>query len=442
MDTNAEANDRLVESLLAVNALQFTLPPQLGIATSRKHVVMFPQQASYTGASTVIIDSQTGSTYVDPFNSYFVLKVNIVVTDGGGEWTWGSGSVANIIDRIIVRSRSGKELSRVESFPLWAKYSQLYSKGRDWCQTIGRSQGYPNYNIAPTAGTGDLLNTRYGDLYTSGQTYSFILPLALIPCFAPLNGKLLPPQLMEGLRLEITLANPSAVVASHRNVAITAVSTTVTPELHYDCFTIADQFARKIIDMSARSGLKLLYEEAFHTLVVSSTSTINFDIKKACSKGLRLMLIPRNSTVVGVVNNDPVASSQYSFLTQQINIGSEYIPNQKLTTGVDSKSFLESYYQTMFAHSALDGSTCISPLQYLGGPSGQATKTEYNSAMSCFTLNKSNVTGLNGFVINNSRALVVNLTSDVNVVASLRLDAFLVHLRSLDVMVSNVSVAD
>ena len=77
MDTNAEANDRLVESLLAVNQLQFTLPPQLGIATSRKHVVMFPQQASYTGASTIIIDSQTGSTYVDPFNSYFVFKVKL-----------------------------------------------------------------------------------------------------------------------------------------------------------------------------------------------------------------------------------------------------------------------------------------------------------------------------------------------------------------------------
>jgi hypothetical protein len=431
MDTNAEANDRLVESLLAVNQLQFTLPPQLGIATSRKHVVMFPQQASYTGASTVIIDSQTGSTYVDPFNSYFVFKVALT-TNANVAWSWGSGSVANLIDRIIVRSRSGKELSRVESFPLWAKFSQLYSNGRDWNQTISRAQGFADYTVIPA-------NASYGDTYASAATHTFVLPLHLIPCFKPLNGKLLPPQLMEGLRLEITLANPAAAVAPFNSAnAITTVSSVVTPELHYDCFTIADQFARKIIDMSARSGLKLLYEEAFHTLVVSSTNTINFDIKKACSKGLRLMLIPRDSTVVGVVNNDPVASSQYSFLTQQINIGSEYIPNQKLTTGVDSKTFLESYYQTMFAHNALSGSTSISPAQYLG----TANRTTYNSAMSCFTLNKSNVTGLNGFVINNSRALVVNLTSDTGIVASLRLDAFLVHLRSLDVMVSNVSVAD
>ena len=431
MDTNAEANDRLVESLLAVNALQFTLPPQLGIATSRKHVVMFPQQASYTGSSTIIIDSQTGSTYVDPFNSYFVFKVALT-TNAARPWSWGSGSVANLIDRIIVRSRSGKELSRVESFPLWAKYSQLYSKGRDWNQTISRAQGYPDYSAAPA-------DASYGDSYASGATYTFVLPLHLVPCFAPLNGKLLPPQLMEGLRLEITLANPAAAVAPYAAAtALTTVTSVVTPELHYDCFTIADQFARKIIDMSARSGLKLLYEEAFHTLVVATTNTINFDIKKACSKGLRLMLIPRDSTVVGVVNNDPVASSQYSFLTQQINIGSEYIPNQKLSTGIDAKTFLESYYQTMFAHNALSGSTTISPEQYLGVDD----RTAYNSAMSCFTLNKSNVTGLNGFVINNSRALVVNLTSDTGTVASLRLDAFLVHLRSLDVMVSNVSVAD
>jgi len=424
MDTNAEANDRLVESLLAVNQLQFTLPPQLGIATSRKHVVMFPQQASYTGASTVIIDSQTGSTYVDPFNSYFVFKVKMTVTGGGGFYSWGSGSVANVIDRIIVRSRSGKELSRVESFPLWAKYSQLYSKNRDWLQTIGRSQGYSNYNIAPT-------NTTFGDSFTSGELYTFILPLNLIPCFAPLNGKLLPPQLMEGLRLEITLLNPASAVSTYQGTAITAVTSEVTPELHYDCFTIADQFARKIIDMSARSGLKLLYEEAFHTLVVSGTSTINFDIKKACSKGLRLMLIPRDSATV--VNNDPVGSSQYSFLTQQINIGSEYIPNQKLTTGVDSKSFLESYYQTMFAHNSLGGSTCVSPTEYLGSD----VRTKYNGAMTCFTLNKSNVTGLNGFVINNSRALVVNLTSDVAVVPSLLL---LVLIWSHHEMLSSVQL--
>ena len=429
MDTNAEANDRLVESLLAVNQLQFTLPPQLGIATSRKHVVMFPQQASYTGASTIIIDSQTGSTYVDPFNSYFVIKVALT-TDASTPWSWGSGSVANLIDRIIVRSRSGKELSRVESFPLWSKFSQLYSNGRDWNQTISRAQGFADYTIAPA-------NASYGDTYASAETHTFVLPLHLIPCFKPLNGKLLPPQLMEGLRLEITLNNPIATVTSFNATPLTSVSSVVTPELHYDCFTIADQFARKIIDMSARSGLKLLYEEAFHTLVVTATTSINFDIKKACSKGLRLMLIPRNSTEVGVVNIDPVASCAYPFLTQQINIGSEYIPNQKLTTGTDSKTFMESYYQTMFAHSALNGSTSISPAQYLG----TTNRTSYNSAMSCFTLNKSNVTGLNGFVINNSRALVVNLTR-TNVPASLRLDAFLVHLRSLDVMVSNVSVAD
>ena len=243
---------------------------------------------------------------------------------------------------------------------------------------------------------------------------------------------------MEGLRLEITLANPAATVAPFDSAfPLTTVTSVVTPELHYDCFTIADQFARKIIDMSARSGLKLLYEEAFHTLVVANTTTINFDIKKACSKGLRLMLIPRDSAVVGVVNNDPVASNPYPFLTQQINIGSEYIPNQKLTTGVDSKTFLEAYYQTMFAHNALGGSTSIAPIDYLGS----ANRTTYNSAMTCFTLNKSNVTGLNGFVINNSRALVVNLTRTA-LPAALRVDAFLVHLRSLDVMVSNVSVAD
>ena len=434
MDTNAEANDRLVESLLAVNQLQFTLPPQLGIATSRKHVVMFPQQASYTGASTIIIDSQTGSTYVDPFNSYFVFKVKLT---GDQSMSWGSGSVANLIDRIIVRSRSGKELSRVESFPLWAKYSQLYSKNRDWVQTIGRSQGYANYNTAPT-------NATYGSPLASTVVYTFILPLSVIPCFAPLNGKLLPPQLMEGLRLEITLANPNDVVTHYTATALSgSVSTEITPELHYDCFTIADQFARKIIDMSARSGLKLLYEEAFHTLVVANTTTINFDIKKACSKGLRLMLIPRDSTKVSGLDNDTVASTFYPFLTQQINIGSEYIPNQKLTTGTSQQSNFEAYYQTMFAYSSLGGNCAISPLEY----TGSSDRTIYNGAMTCFTLNKSNVTGLNGFVINNSRALVVNLTRESVVgppasPATLRVDAFLVHLRSLDVMVSNVSVAD
>ena len=130
----------------------------------------------------MVLDSQVGTDFVDPKNSYLKMRVSPNVDS-----KFISGSVANVINRVLVRTRTGKEICRVENANLLAKFSQLYACETDWQTTLGVSQGYGNETV-PAAGK------------------TFILPLWCIPCFNV--DKLLPPQMTTGLRIEITLESP------------------------------------------------------------------------------------------------------------------------------------------------------------------------------------------------------------------------------------------
>jgi hypothetical protein len=58
-----------------------------------------------------------------------------------------------------------------------------------------------------------------------------------------------------------------------------------------------------------------------------------------------------------------------------------------------------------------------------------------------FNLNKSNTSDIVGSVINNSRALLINMTRATNIAGS-RIDAYLVHVRAVKVFTSNAVVLD
>ena len=89
------------------------MPPQLGISSRAMHTIDYSQQSSYSGKNreTIVVDVQSGSSFIDANASYFQFQVK----PSAGGYTFASGSVANIFSRICVRSKSGKEITRLES---------------------------------------------------------------------------------------------------------------------------------------------------------------------------------------------------------------------------------------------------------------------------------------------------------------------------------------
>ena len=372
--------------------------------------------------------STTPNKFVDPAASYLRLIVKPSANNTHG---FGSGSVANIFSRVVVRTATGKELSRVEDARLIMKMLDVYNNANDWRSTTGVSQGY-----SPESGA---VATYCDPIPTAGRL--FVIPVqTLMPCMSPHGAKLVPPNIMSGLRIELSLSQPNDAFCSvnQGSVASLASYTVDAPELHLKVHELADAFQRKIQEMS-QSGLNYLYKEHFHNIVSPGANTnINFDIKKACSKALTARVLVRPATIAS--GRDTLASSVYNITTLQSHIGSDYFPNQKLqvdgTPSVDNIN--ESYYYALYAQDKLEkwNPSSVSPRQFLGTNDYKV----FNSGIVAWSFNKSNVSDLAGYTTSNSRALLVDLQQASAV--DVRLDVYLSFLRLAKVYQSNCVVLD
>lgn len=434
-EKNVGLEGKLADSLLQVNKLLYRMPPEIGIFSERKIVTDFFQQSSYNNGETMVLDAQTGSVFVDARKSYLRLTVS-VGGDPNFNGDFGSGSAVNMFNRMVLRSRSGKELSRVEDANLLTKYIQRYTCSKDWFNTVGSSQGYPDPG-QDGAGLNSLLSKGDGKSFSTGTVTIFVIPMSIIPFYN--QDKLIPPQIQEGMRLEITLESP-AVAFKSTGVAVTSYVVS-RPEVHWDTYDLADQFKRKITDMASSSGLVLLHKEYFHTITSSNTSTFNFDIKKAATKGLLSLIVARDPNTL-VAASDSMASQAYSYTSQQAHIGSTYFPNSPLNTPVVTQAgYNESYYNTLYAMNKLEcwNAPAVSSYTY-----GSTLPVAYNGyaadAMVACTLNKNQVSDMAGYVINNSRSLIWDI--EFNIASSRRLDVWLCFLRAVKIFQSNCEVRD
>ncbi len=433
-EMNTAMSGTLTESLLQVNQLSYRLPPQISIASKCTHVINYSQQSSYVGGNTMIFDIQTGSAFVDPHASYF----RFTVKPADSLHSFGSGSVGNLFTRVVVRTATGKELSRVEDANLLIKTLDLYDNSYDWKSTLGGAQGYTSAD--PTA-------TSYAGLIPSTGKV-FIIPFqTVMPCMSPHGAKLVPPNIMSGLRIEITLASANDAFCSGNQGALTSLASyeVLGVEAHLKTHDLADAFQRKIQEMSVQ-GLNYLFKEHFHTIVSPGTGStnINFDVKKACSKALSARIVSRLATDLTTAGKDRMASYKFNYLSHQAKVGSDYFPNAPLaisaTPSLDNVN--EAYYYSLYAQDKLEkwNPPGVSVVEFLGAAPTGADTDVYSSGIIAYNLNKSNVSDMAGYTISNSRALLVDLQQAT--AENVRLDVYLTFLRLAKVYQSNCVVLD
>jgi len=419
---NAMASESLSNSLLQVNKMLYKMPPSLGITARRHHVIDFSQQNGYINGQTMVFDIQTGSYFIDGKNSYLKLTV---ATVGANALPFNSGGITNIIKRVVVRTKSGKEWCRCEEFNLYVRNYLRYTASNNYLNKLGKSYGYD----------GGVGTDQLGVVYT--------IPLWLIPCFN--QDKLLPPQIMEGLRIELTLASADEAFQS---VGGGIIGYTVNnAELHSDAFDIADQFKRKVAEMSARQGLILVHKEYFHSNVgtINNTNNYNFDVKKACSKACRSFTVLRTNANISDQSKDAMNAEKYDVVRYQAHVGQDYMPNQPIAIdGAPADTNVnEAYYDTQFVWDKVNQTwyaNTVLPEEFLGVTPVDANETDKNLGMVAFNLNKSHVTDLDGYVLNNSRALVIDIKCNNN--DARKLDTYLQHLRVAKVYTANAEIRD
>jgi len=437
-EMNVSQNDSMVDALLQVSNLKYKMPPSLGIVSRRNHRQDFFQQSTYNAGETMVLDCQTGSDFVDTTNSWLVFKLSAVGADGD----LASGSVANVLNRVLIKTRTGKEWTRLENANLIIKFLQVYDCEDDWKKTIGKSQGY---------GIG---STDANPVPTTGKVY--VLPLWVIPCFN--RKELCPSQTMEGLRIELYTEQTNVALSIPAGSPSPVGYVIENPRIQWDCYDLGDAYKRKISEMASKQGLNLLHKEYFHTIVAAGSAgqtQFNFDVKKAATKALKCHVITRANESVSDNTYDALGSLAFDYQRIQAHIGADYFAQVPITCEApfDVTRNAEPYYFSMFGHGKTNqcwNPPSVSPEQFTSDNNTVTAQPHYENCMITFNLNKSNVSDLQGYIVNTSRALLIDMESGVragnfpvgnaNVVR--RLDIYLCHLRLLKQYISNAEIRD
>lgn len=426
----AEVNQDMQEGLMRVNQLAYEFPAQLSVSTRRHRVTNYFQRNSYAQGETMVLDSQTGSAFVCGPDSYFTF---VLTTSVNG--TFGSGSALNLFRTIRVKTRGGQELNRIENFNVLASKHAKWTKSRDWAVSEAEVLGFEG---------GDIHGT------DAGVATRYTIPLKyLAPIFA--QSKLLPPQLCEGLRIELDTENHDTALTG-----VTGTYSITVPQILFDATTIADAFSRRIGELAATQGLNIMFSNFYSNQVSGSAgqTSFNYDIKKAASKCMRLWTVSRNNANVNATALDSLGSLPMDYSSVSTHIGADYIPNVPIrasgyvatspTGGANlknSRAVSELYYHTLSAVSDNER-PCYPSVGIVNLTHDVINKRD---SVLVFSYNKSTLDNLSGYSVNNSRALIVDLECDtvVNGAGTVRrIDNWMEHLRNVRIFANQSVISD
>ena len=313
---------------IKLNELEYKSPlysAPISLRNQRK----FPfAQSSYSIGQTMLITLQSASFYLDPYNSYLTFDVELTGGTNGDKFGFGRGSALNLIKSVVVTSRSGTELSRVDGVNFYRAKVDRYTKSQDWFSSDGNNAGYHTGDSVDGEHLTIGANTDHtgADNPTGEARDRFCIPLPMVsPLFAPENSRYLPPFLCSGLRVEIQLAQLSeAFIKSVNTGTVTCKITNAA--FMCDLVKMSDKVDSVMTSLAHKGGLEVVISEwdLFSTVTSSEKNTI--DINKTASKADKVIVAVRDSTHVSSLAHDGMMSKDYDIATFQSRLGSVYHP--------------------------------------------------------------------------------------------------------------------
>jgi hypothetical protein len=394
---NSSENDEQTSTLM-VNQLVYMTPPSLSLATNRSLQRQFAQRRSYTQGETVVFQMNSGSDYCDPENSYMVFDVKITQTNAdGGLLTcdFGSGSAANLFNSIVVRSKSGTELDRINFLNVWSRLNSVFTESNAYLTGAGLREGFIDPSVSSTV--------RRNRAIFSTSYRRFVLPLKrLSGVFNPMKGQKLPACLMSGLQIELVLENTAtAFVQVPGTLPTTNVVTGYFVDnicIVTDNITLTDDTQRALNSESANSGLEIAYPRVFTTITDSNavSTALNVQIRKAVSQSSLVVSSVINTANRNDISIDSFTTSGYRLQSVQHRVGSLYFPQQELVDPYGE----EVYNQTLLAFNKIKNTHAE--------PSVDTEKFKNGYMTIAQTLEKDQLLDLSGLALNNSRICEVS----------------------------------
>lgn len=467
-----ESKSDSVENMLDFNALTYDMYPDLSVAVDRTMKTSYPQKSSYNFGSSMQINLNSGSDFINGRTSYFVFDLKYTSDTGGVSLTpptddindeeksepwyeWGdAGSAYNVIQDILITDRSGNEIERIKDVNFLANHLIRATRTSDYMQKNGTTicqdktkDGRP-YLAAP------------------GITTRWILPLRHMAGLFDYD-QLLPSQLMSGLRIEIQLSSldKACVVFAGTPGYKNATLTIENPRLMLDSVKLTDSIMRELNRRAARTGLEIMFR-TWHTdtKVLLNQTSVNVESRKAVSRAFGAIC-----KITNAISNDPLsealddtqASVDFPWTEYQWRAGNLYYPNQKLsgtnrqlametfkhvqsfyhkdsTTQQDNAlSFYDFFYSDVEAIPGNSGTTC--PPNSTVGVQSPISNTSKQGCV-VVDLERTTVQDLSGIPLNNSRVLA--LTGVIDQPDSWNLRLYLNYLKVARVFMENTEIEE
>jgi len=461
--------------LVSVNRLDYTLQPDLSVAVARSSKKHFFQQSKYDPGQRAICILNSGAEYIDPQNSYLKFDVETYGSDADAKVSalnLGSGSACNFIKQIILTTRSGDEIERIEQVNQLAVQLDRYMNTNDWVNSQGEVIGYLNANeVANAVTTVPPVSTlaspsAYNGIWSKGGNgaepsnttepctgraipgrstgpavkTSFVIPLSCISGLFKSFDRLIPSMLASGLRIEIEWEQAAAA-----GIWITGAVpkyTISSPEIVMDQYQLTDSIMRVLNEEAALRGLEVVFSTWYnHDAPFGTVANYNVQIRKAVSRALGIL-----TRICTTAKNKPLVDSflahKADIIKYQVRVGALYFPQQGIASPDTNRNNAELYHHTLRGlgkWKTPQAPTSVNLSDYKG--------RDVQSFQSIYTdLERSNTQKLTGIPINNSRVAEILIdratVTTENGGADCSLNSYLHYVRLLRVFLQNVEVEE
>lgn len=368
--------------IMAANGLMYKMPQELSTTVNKTLKKQYAQRQSYSAGQTVIFDFNTGSDYVDPSNC--MLRFDFTLTaDGGDPLTganFGSNSAAALIQEIRILSKNGCEVDRIQSANVLSKII------KDYCYS---EEGEKMLEMAG-----------FNRIFIVDTAQSIVIPMGLISgFFRPIiAGMKIPAGLASGLRIELTLAQPSRALRRTGGTGTNLSYNIDKVEMLTMCHSLNDPTQAVLMQNSSQSGLQYSFRSYFHSPVSTTSLAINEQVKKAVSRCNRIFCSVYDSDLVVDETQDGFASvnGADNLADYQFRVGSSYYPKESVN------DLVTSWYVT---------ETCFDKIRDIKKYPSNVSLNEYNDGK--FTLGVSiendDRLNLSGIALNNSNVAELRL---------------------------------
>lgn len=294
------SNKVIVESL-DLNDLMYLQGTDASVADGRSLRKMFPEKTVFQNGEKILFRLH-GRQFIDMKNSALRFTVKFTGSNVFAGVDTYSGSILNIFRRSRIISATGKSISDVNNHNMLARMSARLYRGNQYNDTLGAIMG--------------LKGAGAYDTWANGNKYEFVVPMRLVSPFWD-NCQLLPPQISEGLQVELFLEDLIRCGKSDGSLTKYEV---LNPELICDVIQVNPAIDSAVASMSSQ---KMVYE--YHDFVqIESTMSIDsgdlhLPLTYPLSNALEAFVTIRPATLANAADKDSFSTTNITTNPSNVN---------------------------------------------------------------------------------------------------------------------------